>query len=323
MHYARLTRRLTAAALVATLAAGAGASVAVADSDKEKGASRAAEVSRDRAQKALEAARKALRKPNRTPAIVEARGAVAAVDAAAGTFDVTVTEANQSSLRGTRTTVRLGSPSYVALDGRTATLADVHVGDKAKVTGLFDATPRLVAYVAAFTRPALPPPAPARLQGPIVSVDPAAGSFVATIGGQPLTMFLGNPSLVTVNGQPATIADLRPADKVDATVLPDATARPIAYVVKASRPIPPASGSRIQGVVTAVTPATGSLTIGVGGQRLPVVVTVANPAIVNLNKVAATLADAHLGDRAEVTAIPGAGGVPVAYLVVLSRPASP
>jgi hypothetical protein len=295
MHLTRSTR-LATAFVAAALLLGSGTAAGAKDNDDHG----------DRAQHELENARKGQeRRTHRTPAVAQAKGTVASVDATARSFDLQVTEANQAALRGKRVTVQLASESYVSINDRKTTLADVKVGDSGKVTGLVDATTgRMTAYVARFSRIA---PAPAQVKGPVTAV--AAASFTVTVNGQPVALQLGTPSIVTLNGQPATLTDVHIGDKAEAT-----TVTGVAYVARFSRSLPPSPAPvRVEGTVTSASP----LVVLAKGMSVPV--QLATPSVVSLNDAPATSADVHVGDSCIVAGIANPSGGLTAFHLACRR----
>ena len=305
----RLARRLGAVLVATALVVGAGTTVATADQAHDRG--------QQQAQQALEKARKAAEKARRTPAVVEAKGTVAAVNVAAKTFDLNVKESNTASLRGKKVTFSLANPAFVSLNDRVATLADIKVGDSGKVTGLVDAaTGRVVAYLARFSRPA---PSLTQVKGTVASVNAAAGTFTVTVPGTTATataVKLGTPSIVSLNNQPATLASILVSDKVEATGVVDATGTFVAYVAKFTRPVPVAASPQKLGGTVASVSTTGFVLITDSGVKT---ITLAVPALITLNDVVATLADIHVGDKATASVITNSTGGLVAYFVVVRR----
>lgn len=321
MQKTRLSRRLAVAALIVSLLAGVGVQTASADAHHNS-AKRAAEEGKQRGRRNLEDRQRSYKRSGFRVQVLEAKGTVTAVTPAAGTFELAVGEANLGSLRGTRATFTMAPQGFVGLGETQATLADIHVGDRGKITGLTDpSTGKPVAYIALFTRPLPAPPAPARLAGPVATLDATLGTFSLTVGGSstPTAFTLGSPSIVTLNNQAATLADVKAGDRGEVTAVPDAsTGRLVAYVAKFTRKLPPAPAPvRVEGIVASTSPSTNSFALTVKG--LTGTVTMASPSIIVLNNQAATLADVHVNDRATVTGIANSSGNLVAFLVSFSR----
>jgi hypothetical protein len=311
--------RGTAAVAVAVTMLFAGGGSATADS--KSAAENAAQKAQQQAQQALENARKAIeRRTRRLPAIVEAQGAVSALNPTARTFELNVSQANQAALRAKKVTMYLGTPSFVSLNGRIASLANIRVGDQGKVTGMVDpANGHVMAYLARFSRPA---PAPVRVKGAVAWVLPAGGTFGLTVapGGQTATMFVGTPSVITLNGQTATLADVRVGDGAQVTAVVEAgTGRLVVYVATFTRSAPPAPhATEVKGVVASVNPAVPSMVVTVKGRATTVLV--ASPALVTLNGLTViTLAEVRVNDAVVATGVVNTGGTLVAYFLAVKR----
>jgi hypothetical protein len=238
--------------------------------------------------------------------VVEAKGTVASVNATAGMFELQVSESNEPALRAKKVTVQLSPEAYVSINDRKTTLADVKVGDSGKVTGLLvGATGQLTAYKARFGRIA---PAPSHVKGPVAASF--ATSFTLTVNGLPVVLQLGTPSIVTLNGQPATLADVRVGDKGEATAVAG-----VAFVARFTRALPPTPApTKLEGTVTSVSP----LVMSAKGLNVPV--QVATPSIVSLNDAPATLAEVQVGDRGTVVGIADPSGGLVAFHLAFRRP---
>jgi hypothetical protein len=160
------------------------------------------------------------------PAPASAKGTVASVTPASGTFTLTTP--------GGTASVMLGTPSIVTLNNLPATLAEIRVGDKGEAIGVTSPSGALVAYVASFTRPAPASSTPVRLKGTVASVTPASNSLVVTVNGIPVTLTMASPALISVNDVVATLADVRVGDKVTATALNTGTGL-VAFFLAATR----------------------------------------------------------------------------------------
>ena len=293
MHLTRTTRRAAAALLAATLLLGTGTAVAKDGDDKAD----------QRAHQALEQARKHHRT---TPAITEVRGSVATVAPATRTFELNVTDGNQPTLKGKKVTVKLAPEAYLTLNDKKTTIADIKVGDSARVTGLLDAASGpITAYLVRFGRTA---PAPTQVKGTVASVSTTG--FSLTVGTSTVALVLGTPSIVTLNGQAATLADIHVGDKGEATVVSG-----VAYVARFTRALPPTPGpTRVEGTVTSISP----LTLFAAGLSVPI--QMATPSLVSVADAPATIADVHIGDRCTAIGIANPAGGLVAYLLACRRP---
>ncbi|MCU1487270.1 MAG: hypothetical protein JWN67_4016 [Actinomycetia bacterium] len=295
MHVTRPKRRLATALVAAALLLGSGTAAVAKDGNDDGKAS-------DRAQHAMEQAREHRK---RRPAVAEIKGAVVAVTTTSRTFQVQVTDGNQPALKGTKVTVQLAPEAYLTLNDRKTTIADIKVGDSAKVTGLPDAaTGPFTAYLVRFGRTA---PAPIQVKGPVAAVS--ASGVTITVNALPVVLQLGTPSIVTLNGQPAALADVHVGDKAEAT-----TVSGIAYVVRLTRPMPATPGpKRIDGTVLTASP----LVLVVKGVNVPVVL--ATPSLTSLQDAPATLADIHVADRCTAVGIANPAGGITAYQLACLR----
>ncbi|MCU1375488.1 MAG: hypothetical protein JWO68_2774 [Actinomycetia bacterium] len=280
MHHTRSARRLVVALLAGTLLLGATAPAVLAKDGGNK--------DRDRAEHAQDRDEKARRRAG-----TELKGAVATVDTTAGTFELQVSATK-------RVTVKPAPEAYLTVNDRKTTLTDLRAGDAGKVTGLLDsATGRLTAYLLQFTRTA---PAPAQVKGPVAAVT--ATTFTLTVKGLPVLLQPGTPSILTLNGQPTTLADVHVGDKGEATAVAG-----VAYVARFTRALPPTpTATKLEGTVTSVSP----LVLFAKGMSVPV--QVATPSIVALNDAPATLAEVHVGDRCTVVGLASPGGLTAFYL---------
>jgi hypothetical protein len=296
MHVTRPGRRLITALVAAALLLGSGTAAVAQDGGGDDG------KASDRAQHAMEQARQHRK---RHPGVAEIKGAVVTVTAASRTLQVQVTDGNQPTLKGTKVTVQLAPEAYLTLNDRKTTLADVKVGDVAKVTGLPDVgTGPFTAYLVRFGRTA---PAPTQVKGPVAAVS--ATGVTLTVNALPVVLQLGTPSIITLNGQPVALTDVHVGDKAEAT-----TVSGVAYVVRFTRPMPATPGpKRIDGTVLTVSP----LVLVVKGVNVPVVL--ATPSITSLQDAPATLADIHVADRCTAVGIANPAGGITAYQLACLR----
>jgi hypothetical protein len=326
MSSIRRAPRLLAGLVIASLVTVVGVQAASAhgseSSKQDDNQRRSAEQAKQRARRSMEDDRKSAKRQGRPVFSTDARGTVATVDATARTLDVNVTDSNNASMRGVLVRFVLAGQGFVSLGDRQVGLGDLRAGDTGKITGLSENdTHRNVAYLVDLSRPVPKPPAPARVVGSVATVDSAAGTLTVTAGSAPLTLALGSPSIITLNNQAATLADLRANDRAEITAVPDSAGRLVAYVVKASRPLPPAPAPapvRVQGVVASINASAGSFTM-TPRNGLTGTVTMASPAVISLNDAAATLADVRVNDMVTVTGIPNSSGTLVAYFASFKR----
>lgn len=209
----RSFRRFAPVAVAAALLLGAGGPSAGAAADRAAGDEKA----RQEAHRALVEARKAQeRRGRRGPVAAEVKGTVTAVAAAAKTFSLKVTQANQAALRGQTIRITLAPAGHVSVNNRPATLADAKVGDGAAVQGVTGADGKVTAYVVRLSRRA---PVPARITGTVVTTDP----LVLFAKGMNTPIQMATPSIVTLDDTAAAVADLRPGDTCTATAIPTST----------------------------------------------------------------------------------------------------
>lgn len=211
MPFRRSVRRFAPLALTLALLAGSGVPAAADTPGRND------DKARQEAHRSLEDARKAQEKRGRKgPVTAEVKGTVTAVAAAARTFTLKVTHANQAALRGQTVGITLAPKGFVSVNDRKATLADVKVGDAAKVQGVTGADGKVTAYVVQLTRRA---PVPVRVEGTVVTVDP----LVVFAKGMNTPIQVATPSIITLNDAPATLAEIKPGDRCSALGIPTPT----------------------------------------------------------------------------------------------------
>src|SRR5258705_289497 len=80
----------------------------------------------------------------------------------------------------------------------------------------------------------------AEIEGMVATVGATASTFVVTYKGQGVPLSLGSVSLLSLNDQPVTLADIKVGDKADVTAVAEAgTGRLVAYVARFKRATPP------------------------------------------------------------------------------------
>jgi hypothetical protein len=155
---------------------------------------------------------------------VGVRATITAVNATAGTLQIT-------DRNGLSATLKTSASTVIQLDGKTATLADLKADDTALV--VYDRTTLVASRIDAASPP------PTVLTGTITAVDATTGAVqVTTNHGTAITLTANANSQIHLNGSATTVANLavgqavrvtyHPADKIALTL---AAATPRAGVV--------------------------------------------------------------------------------------------
>jgi hypothetical protein len=168
------------------------------------------------------------------------RGTVTALDAAAGTLEVT----NRDGLSIELTT---NTETEIRRDGRSATLGDLRVNDEVFV--FYDRATRVARRIEAASPP------PVELTGTITALDAAGGTVqITTDHGTQITLTTNGDTRVRLNRANTTLGNLALGQRVQATYRPE---NKVALSLAATTPSPDV----VSGAITAIDPTAGTLQI--------------------------------------------------------------
>jgi cold shock CspA family protein/phage terminase large subunit-like protein len=207
----------------------------------------------------------------------ELKGTLAAVDTSASTVTITPKKG------GSDVTLTVDANTLIKRNSRTATLADLQVGDK--VEAKYDPATMLAFKIKAKFKVS-------ELKGIIVAVDTSASTVTITPkkGGTDVTLNVDANTSIKRKG-PATLADLQIGDKIEAKYDPAAM---LAIKIEAKPNL-----AKVKGTIAAIDTAAGTLTITPKNGSPDVTLTVDANTYIKRNGQPATLADLLVGDRVE------------------------
>ena len=224
-----------------------------------------------------------------TPAFADSRGtelkgSIAAVDIVASTVTVT------PSRGGANVTLVVNASTYLRRLGRTATIADLQVGDlvEAKYTPGTLVASKIEAKLNLV-----------ELKGSIAAVDTAANTVTVTSsrGGASVTLVVTASTYIKRLGRAATIVDLQVGDLVEAKYSP--------VTLQASSIEAELNLVELKGSVVAVDAVAGSLTVTPYRGGASVTLTVNASTYITRRGVSVTLASLLVGDRVEAKYLAG------------------
>ena len=134
-----------------------------------------------------------------------------------------------------------------------------------------------------------------RVRGKITAIN-GTSIDIARRDGSAASLATTAETTFTIDGEPATLAELAVDDHITARVHPDGNGGLIADDVRSRSERPPQNGGRVSGLVSSVDATQGSITVTLRGGNTVVIFTTADTRILR-NRQPATVADFVAGDR--------------------------
>ncbi|GGK62193.1 hypothetical protein Ppa06_61200 [Planomonospora parontospora subsp. parontospora] len=226
------------------------------------------------------------------PVTFRTDGVVASVDADAAILKVAVPAAGGTTSQATLTVAATAS---VTVDGVAATLAEVPVGSRIKVTGSGISGTRTATRLAVTTTWNF------RQDGVVASVDADAATVAVTAAnGAESVIPVAEDATVVIDGVVATLAEVPAGARVKVTgIVTNSVGSATALAVTTTW------GFRQDGVVASVDAdaATVAVTHLVRGRLAQTTIPVADGAVITLNRSASTLAALPVGAQVQVSGI--------------------
>ncbi|WP_449063350.1 hypothetical protein [Planomonospora algeriensis] len=217
-------------------------------------------------------------------------GVVAAVDAAAATLAVTVPAAGGTTARAGLT---VAATAAVTVDGVAATLAEVPVGSRIKVTGTGISGTRTATKLVVTTTWAF------RQEGVVASVDADAGTVAVTAAnGAENAIPVAEDAVVLIDGVAATVAEVPAGARIKVTgTVTNSVGSATALTVTTTWAF------RQEGVVASVDADAGTVTVThlLRGRLAQTTIPVADGAVITLNRAASALAALPAGAQVQVS----------------------
>ena len=174
-----------------------------------------------------------------------ATGTITAVNAAAGTLTL---QTQDGPLQ-----LQVPANADIRLDGRTATLADLEVGDTAQVTYRVNANGTNTVLRIRATSEQQPQPEPITVAGTITAVDVQARTLTVQTANGVLRLQVPADADIRLNGRSASLADLEVGDTVQVTYRANANGTNTALRIRATEAQQPQPQRRhVSGVLTDV-----------------------------------------------------------------------
>ena len=216
---------------------------------------------------------------------VELKGVIAAVDTAASTVTVT------PSKGGADVTLNVDASTRIKRNGKTATLADLLVGDR--VEAKYDGASMLASKLEAKINTV-------ELKGVIAAVDTAASTVTVTPskGGADVVLTVDASTFIKRNGKSVTLADLMVGDKVEVKH------NPITMLASKIEVKSGISYAELKGTLAAVDTAASTVTVTPSKGGADVTLTVDSATLIKKNDALITLADLVVGYMVEAKYTP-------------------
>jgi hypothetical protein len=192
---------------------------------------------------------------------------------------------------GSKVALGFSSSTALKIHGHSAAITNLHVGDKVSM----NFTPLSGSSISGEATDGQDNPGSAELEGTISAVDTTASTVtVATDeGGSTVTLNVDTTTVITLNGAPATLADLAFGDKIHAKY--DSTTM-LASSIEAETDV---QESEVEGTISAIDTTLGTVSITPEEGGADVVLTVDTTTAIMLDDNPAALTDLQVGFQAE------------------------